>query len=195
MTGGGGKKINNNIPMLSQENARPIEENLRVVPFELEIIKQDFDKRSGELGKKIEQLEEEKMQLVLDVEIHKLKAEKLRKGKNKVEEDLGSLKTDYKKLCMSIRTAGLGKTSNQWRQEIKEEKERLRVQVEELEKSLHQYHNRNSMVELRASVNKIEELKGMIEELETALRNGELQVEILEASNERWKEKLHRSQD
>ncbi|KAK5825695.1 hypothetical protein PVK06_020553 [Gossypium arboreum] len=147
--------------MPSQENARPIEEHLRVVPFELEIIKQDFDKRSRELGKKIEKLEEEKMQLVLDVEIHKLKAEKLRKGKNKSQN----------------------------------EKERLIVRVEELEKSLHQHHNRNSMVELRASLNKIEELKGMIEELETALRNGELQVEILEASNERWKEKLHRSQD
>ncbi|MFQ6649668.1 hypothetical protein Gotur_022894, partial [Gossypium turneri] len=29
---------------------------------------------------------------------------------------------DYKKLCLSIRTAGLGKTSEQWQQEIKEEK-------------------------------------------------------------------------
>ncbi|MBA0731556.1 hypothetical protein Golax_025354 [Gossypium laxum] len=62
------------------------------------------------------------MHLGLDVDIHKLEAEKLRKGKNKAEEDLDSLKTDYKKLCLSIRTTGLGKTSEQWRQEIKEEK-------------------------------------------------------------------------
>ncbi|MFQ6629203.1 hypothetical protein Gotur_006989 [Gossypium turneri] len=86
------------------------------------IIKQDFEKRSSELGKKIEQLEEEKMRLGLDVDIHKLEAEKLRKGKNKAEEDLDSLKMDYKKLHLSIRTADLGKTSEQWRQEIKEEK-------------------------------------------------------------------------
>ncbi|KAK5840350.1 hypothetical protein PVK06_009245 [Gossypium arboreum] len=38
------------------------------------------------------------MRLGLDIDIHKLEAEKLRKGKNKAEEDLDSLKTDYKKL-------------------------------------------------------------------------------------------------
>ncbi|MBA0788888.1 hypothetical protein Gotri_028277, partial [Gossypium trilobum] len=64
----------------------------------------------------------EKMRLGLDVNIHKLEAEKLRKGKNKAEEDLDSLKTDYKKLRLSMRTTGFGKTSEQWRQEIKEER-------------------------------------------------------------------------
>ncbi|MBA0828629.1 hypothetical protein Goarm_013281, partial [Gossypium armourianum] len=55
-----GKRINNNIPASSQENTRPIEEHLQVIPFELKIIKQDFEKRSSELGKKIKNLEEEK---------------------------------------------------------------------------------------------------------------------------------------
>ncbi|KAK5785750.1 hypothetical protein PVK06_040366 [Gossypium arboreum] len=119
-----GKRINDNIPMPSQENARPIEEHLQVIPSKLEIIKQDFEKYIRELGKKIEQLEEEKVWLGLDVNIHKLEAEKLRKAKNKAEEDLDSLKTDYKKLRKSIRTIGLGKTSEQWRQKIKEEKTR-----------------------------------------------------------------------
>ncbi|MBA0661894.1 hypothetical protein Goklo_006121 [Gossypium klotzschianum] len=41
---------------------------------------------------------------------------------NKAEEDLDSLKIDYKKLHSSMRTAGLGKTSEQWHQEIREEK-------------------------------------------------------------------------
>ncbi|MBA0729452.1 hypothetical protein Golax_025995 [Gossypium laxum] len=65
------------------------------------------------------------MRLGLDVDIHKLEAKKLRKGKNKAEEDLNSLKTDYKKLCLSIRTAGLGKTAEQW-QQIKSEGSRVR---------------------------------------------------------------------
>ncbi|MBA0671073.1 hypothetical protein Goklo_024430 [Gossypium klotzschianum] len=103
------KRVNDNIPRPKEECVRSIEEHLQVVPLELEIIKQDFEKRSSELGKKIEQLEEEKMRLGLDVDIHKLEAEKLRKGKHKAEEDLDSLKTDYKKLRLSIRTAGLGK--------------------------------------------------------------------------------------
>ncbi|KAL1135851.1 hypothetical protein V6Z11_A12G201100, partial [Gossypium hirsutum] len=85
------------------------------------------------------------------VDIHKLKAEKLRKGKNKAEEDLDSLKTDYKKLRITIKTAGLGKTSEQWRQEIKEEKARAdhwekrfqdaRVREDTLKKSLLETQN------------------------------------------------------
>ncbi|MBA0878651.1 hypothetical protein Goshw_023999 [Gossypium schwendimanii] len=62
------------------------------------------------------------MQLGLDVDIQRLEADKLRKGKNKAEEDLDSLKTDYKKLRRSIRTSGLGKMLEQWRREIQEEK-------------------------------------------------------------------------
>ncbi|MBA0785343.1 hypothetical protein Gotri_025343 [Gossypium trilobum] len=139
------QRVNDNIPVLNPETARSLEEHLQVLPSEIEIIKQDFEKRSLELGKKIEQLEEEKMQLGLDVDIQKLEAEKLRKGKSKAEEDLDSLKTDYKKLRRSMRTAGLGKTSKQWRQEIQEEKTK--------------HHGRNSAVELKASLRKIKELK------------------------------------
>ncbi|MBA0668207.1 hypothetical protein Goklo_001149, partial [Gossypium klotzschianum] len=43
----------------------------------------------------------------------KLQVEKMKKGENKAEEDLNSLKTDYKKLRLSIRTTGLGKTLEQ----------------------------------------------------------------------------------
>ncbi|KAA3472266.1 hypothetical protein EPI10_022760 [Gossypium australe] len=55
------KRINDNIPVPIQGNTRPIEEQLQVIPTELEIIKQDFERKSRELGKRIEQLEEEKM--------------------------------------------------------------------------------------------------------------------------------------
>ncbi|MBA0672150.1 hypothetical protein Goklo_024867 [Gossypium klotzschianum] len=50
---------------------------------------------------------EEHLQVIpSELEI-KLEAEKMRKGKNKAEEDLDSLKTDYKKLGLSMRTAEL----------------------------------------------------------------------------------------
>ncbi|MFQ6621953.1 hypothetical protein Gotur_002648 [Gossypium turneri] len=58
-------------------------------------------------------MEEENVNLRLDVDVQKLEVEKLRKGKNKAEEDLDDLKTDYKKLHLSMRTDGLGKTSEQ----------------------------------------------------------------------------------
>ncbi|MBA0637325.1 hypothetical protein Godav_026116 [Gossypium davidsonii] len=104
------RRINDNIPEPSRESSQSIEKHLRVVPYELEIIKQDFERRNVELEKKIEQMEEEKMNLRLDVDVQKLEAERLRKGKAKAEEDLDSLKIDYKKLRLSMRTAGLGKT-------------------------------------------------------------------------------------
>ncbi|MBA0754434.1 hypothetical protein Gogos_020709 [Gossypium gossypioides] len=114
--------------------------------------------------------------------------------------------------------------SEQWRQEIKEEKTkadqlekkfqdararesaleknllecrneeaRLKARVAELEKSLHLYCRRNFMIELRASLSKIEKLKGKIEELEDALQNSKLQVELLERCNEQCQEQLHHS--
>ncbi|MBA0670997.1 hypothetical protein Goklo_025138, partial [Gossypium klotzschianum] len=118
------RRIKDNIPKVSQENGQSIEEHLRVIPSELEIIRQDFERINADLEKKIEQMEEEKMNLRLDIDVQKLKTEKLRKGKNKAEEELDSLKTDYKKLCLSMRTAGLGKTSEQWRKEIREERDK-----------------------------------------------------------------------
>ncbi|MBA0870668.1 hypothetical protein Goshw_015648, partial [Gossypium schwendimanii] len=57
-----------------------------------------------------------------------------------------------------------------------------------------QYRSHNSVIELKASLNKIEELKGKIEELEAALQNYELRVELFETNNEHWKEQLQHSQ-
>ncbi|MFQ6629433.1 hypothetical protein Gotur_007251 [Gossypium turneri] len=115
------RRINDNIPKPSQGNSQSIEEHLRVVPFELEIIKQDFERKNTELEKKIEQMEEENMNLRSDMDVQKLEVERLRKGKNKAEEDLDSLKIDYKKLRLSMRNAGLEKSSEQWGKEIRKE--------------------------------------------------------------------------
>ncbi|KAH1098826.1 hypothetical protein J1N35_015747 [Gossypium stocksii] len=52
------RRVNDNIPVPSLEGARPIEEYLRVVPSELEIMKQDFETRSSKFRKQIERLEE-----------------------------------------------------------------------------------------------------------------------------------------
>ncbi|MBA0636517.1 hypothetical protein Godav_029173 [Gossypium davidsonii] len=113
-----GRRINDNIPRPSQGDSQPIEKHLRVVPSELEIIRQDFERRNSKLEKKIEQMEKEKLNLRLDMDVQKLEIEKLRRGENKAEEDLDSLKTDYKKLCLSMRTVRLTKTLEQWHQEI-----------------------------------------------------------------------------
>ncbi|MBA0878294.1 hypothetical protein Goshw_023779 [Gossypium schwendimanii] len=108
-------------------------------------------KRSSELGKKIKKLKEEKIKLRLDVDVQKLEAGKMRKGKHKAEEYLDSLKTYYKKLCLSMRTTGLDALKRDLL-ESQNEKVRLKAQVTELERSLHQYRSRNSAIELKASL-------------------------------------------
>ncbi|MFQ6667275.1 hypothetical protein Gotur_033349, partial [Gossypium turneri] len=64
--------------------------------------------------------------------------------------------------------------------ESQKEKGELKDRVTELERSLRQYQNRSSAIELRASLSKIEEMKKRIEELETTLQNCEIQIECLE---------------
>ncbi|MBA0671223.1 hypothetical protein Goklo_024703 [Gossypium klotzschianum] len=164
-------------------------------------------------------MEEEKMNLRLDADVQKLEMERLRKRKARAEEDLECLKTDYKQLRLSMRTAGLGKTSEQWREEIQEEKNKadrwerrfqevqtqndtlrkslsgnqkekgeLENRVTELEGSLHQHRNRNFVMELKASLNRIEEMKEGIEELEAALRSCEIRIKYLESNEDRQTE-------
>ncbi|KAL1134584.1 hypothetical protein V6Z11_A12G112500 [Gossypium hirsutum] len=161
------KRVNDNIPRPSSENARPMGEQLQVAPSEFEIIRQDFEKKSSKIRKKIEQLEEGKMHLRLDADVQRSGAEKWRKGKTKAEEDLDSLKTDYKKLRLSMRTAGLGKTSEQWRHEIREEK----ANTDWLERKFREAQARNKDLEKSLSESKNErcELRARVEELEKSL--------------------------
>ncbi|MBA0880138.1 hypothetical protein Goshw_023950 [Gossypium schwendimanii] len=115
----------------------------------------------------------------------KLEVERLRKGKAKAEEDLKILKTDYKKLRSSMRTAGLGKTSEQWREEIQEEKNK----ADRWERRFQEVQN--FVLELKSSLNRIDEMKERIEELETTLRNCEIRIEYLEANEDHQNEQLH----
>ncbi|MBA0881382.1 hypothetical protein Goshw_016907, partial [Gossypium schwendimanii] len=84
-------------------------------------------------------MEEEKTNLRLDMDVQKLEIEKLRKEKNKAEGDLDSLKTDYKRLRCSMKAAGLGKTSEQWYQEIQEEN----IKADRWERKFHEAQMRN----------------------------------------------------
>ncbi|MFQ6661442.1 hypothetical protein Gotur_029608 [Gossypium turneri] len=157
------RRINDNTPKLSQENSQSIEEHLRVIPSELEIIRRDFERKNTDLEKKIEQMEAEKMNLRLDIDVQKLENKKLKKEKNKAEEELESQK----------------------------EKGELKDRVVVLEGCLRQYQNRNLAIELKASLSKIEEMKKRIEELEMVLQNCEIQIKHLKANESRNNEQLH----
>ncbi|MBA0879265.1 hypothetical protein Goshw_023992 [Gossypium schwendimanii] len=145
------RRINDNKHKLSLKNSQLIDEHLWIIPSELEIIKQDFERKNTDLEKKIEQIEEEKMNLRLDIDVQKLDNEKLRKGKNKVEKELDSLMTDYKKLP-----------------EIQEEKDK----ADRWEQKFQEMQMRNDALEKSLSESQREkgELKDKVTELERSLR-------------------------
>ncbi|KAK5771276.1 hypothetical protein PVK06_047466 [Gossypium arboreum] len=158
--------------------ARSLEESLRVIPSELEVMKQEFERKNSKLEKRIEKLEEEKMCLSLDVDVQKMKVEKVKKEKRKIEEDRDDLKMHYKKA-----------------QALEKENQGLKTKVAELGQSLHHHRSRNFGIELKASLNKIEEMKHDIGGLEAALQDCELRIEQFEAREEQWKGELHHLQD
>ncbi|MFQ6661269.1 hypothetical protein Gotur_029483 [Gossypium turneri] len=160
------RRINDNTPKLNQEDNQSIEDHLRVIPSELEIIRQDFERRNTDLEKRIEKMEAKKTNLRLDIDVQKLENKKLKKEKNKAEEELESQK----------------------------EKGELKDRVVVLEGFLCQYQNRNLAKELKASLSKIEEMKKRIEGLETVLQNCEIQIKHLKAKESRNNEQLHHFQ-
>ncbi|KAG8497246.1 hypothetical protein CXB51_008469 [Gossypium anomalum] len=189
------KRVNDNVPRPSLENTQHMVEQLRVIPSELEIIRQDFEKKSSELEKKIKQLEEEKMHLKLDANVQKSEAEKWKKGKTQAEEDLAGLKTDYKKLRLSMRTAGLGKTSEQWRHEIREEKTKADRWERKFREA--QILNEDLKKRLSESKNEQDELRARTAELEKSLhqyRNRNTIIE-LRASLSKIEEMKGRKED
>ncbi|MFQ6654599.1 hypothetical protein Gotur_025516 [Gossypium turneri] len=95
-------------------------------------------------------MEEEKMNLRLDMDVQKLETEKLRKWKNK-EEKIKADRWERKFQKAQIRNETLEKSLL----ESRNEKGKLKARVAELEKTLHQYQNRNSAIELRGSLDKI----------------------------------------
>ncbi|KAK5833192.1 hypothetical protein PVK06_017007 [Gossypium arboreum] len=187
-----GRRINDNIPKPSVERARPIEKYLQVMPLELEIMKQEFERKNLELEKRIGKLEEEKMYLSLDVDVQKMEVKKERKEKRKIKEDQDDLKEHYKKAQKEVQEEKA--KAEYWERmfqemqsqnlELEEENKGLKTKVTELGRSLHWHRNHDPTVELN-------ELKSKVEDLEVALHDGELRIEQLKAREDYLKGELH----
>ncbi|KAH1098825.1 hypothetical protein J1N35_015746 [Gossypium stocksii] len=152
------------------------------------------------------------MHLRLDADVQKLEAEKLRKEKMKVEEDRDDLKIQYKKIQLGNKKFGRkepeptngrrgskkfkhGTSLERSLAKSQKEKSGLKARVAELGRSLHQHRSCNSAIELKASLNQIEEMKDKIGRLESALQNCELRIEQLKVREGHWKEELHHFQE
>ncbi|XP_012480772.1 uncharacterized protein LOC105795631 [Gossypium raimondii] len=105
----------------------------------------------------------------------------IQEEKNKADE--------WERRCQEIQAQN--ETLKKSLSENQKEKGKLENRVTELEGYLNRHRNRNSVMELRASLNRIEEMKERTEELEAALRNYEIWIEYLEANEDRQTEHLH----
>ncbi|XP_040932090.1 uncharacterized protein [Gossypium hirsutum] len=180
------------------------------MPSELEIMKQEFERKNLELEKRIAKLEEEKMYLSLDIDVQKMEVKKERKEKRKIEEDRDDLKEHYKKAQVSLRRAKIEGSSNQLQKEVQEGK----VRVEYWEKNFQEMQSRNLALEeenkgLKSKVtelgrslrwhrnhdskDELKELKSKVEDLEAAFEEGKLQIEQLETQRDYLKGELHQS--
>ncbi|XP_040947343.1 uncharacterized protein [Gossypium hirsutum] len=79
--------------------------------------------------------------------------------------------------------------------ESQKEKGELKDRVIVLERSLRQYRSRNSTIELKASLSKIEEMEKIIEELEMELQNYEILIKHLKANESHSNEHVHHFQN
>ncbi|MFQ6654022.1 hypothetical protein Gotur_025155, partial [Gossypium turneri] len=109
-------------------------------------------------------MEAEKTNLRLDIDVQKLENERLKKEKNKADEELEEKdkadKWEQRFQEMQRRNEALEKSLSESQKEKGELKDRVIV----LERSLRQYRSRNSAIELKASLSKIDEIKKRIEE-------------------------------
>ncbi|KAK8565690.1 hypothetical protein V6N12_059245 [Hibiscus sabdariffa] len=218
------RRLGDSTPVTNQECNIPIEEHLQVNPSEMEMAKQDFERKYFEMERQILGLMNEKSQLKFQVESQEREMERLRKGKNKADEDLSGLQHDYKKLCASARYAGLGKSPLKWKTEIQEEKNkanhwekryretssrRFVLEQELIEQRAENINLRGHVIELEDSFlehsnqssavkEENELLKSQIDDMETALQDYQGKIENFEEirkwNDQHWQAKLERSQ-
>ncbi|KAG8489920.1 hypothetical protein CXB51_015418 [Gossypium anomalum] len=86
------------------------------MPFELEMVRQEFEQEKAKMSRDLSALQEEYYQLKIDVQIEKSKTEKVQKEAEVIRNDLRDLNMENKKLRGTIKNSGLGKSSAEWKE-------------------------------------------------------------------------------
>ncbi|MBA0586088.1 hypothetical protein Gorai_016842, partial [Gossypium raimondii] len=118
------KKVNDNILVPSQEDTRPIEEHLQVIPYELEIIKQEFGKKSSEAGLRARVAELEKSlhqycscNSAIELSVSLTKIDELKGKIGELESVLQNCK---------LRVEFLGKNNEHWKEQLQRSQGQVR---------------------------------------------------------------------
>ncbi|KAL1173356.1 hypothetical protein V6Z11_A05G407200 [Gossypium hirsutum] len=168
------------------------------VPSELEMARQEFEREKAKMSRDLSVLQEENYQLKIDVQIERSRIEKVQKEAEVVRNDLRDLHLENKKLRGTIKNSGLGKSSEEWKDEIsnikggmefwkgkaKKEEEKAARAMMELKKKNVEYEAVST--EVMTSRSKCQELKERIRDLEDILQDRQQQLDtLLEALGEK----------
>ncbi|KAK8559958.1 hypothetical protein V6N12_012769 [Hibiscus sabdariffa] len=209
-------RINDTIPLPNQGQNIPMEDHLRVVPSEADMLR-------TELARVEDMIEKMGLQQSRDLFLAKQEVDKFageaehatkKYSKLKIEYDIQN--ADFKKLEASVKHMELRKTPAEWRQEIRQAEERQkslnkRELEDERENSRRLVENekrkgkqtRDEYTELQAGRDKIERLEKEVKDLWELVQTCQINIQVLEdikkGGNDYWfthlRDAAHRFQE
>ncbi|XP_052882736.1 uncharacterized protein LOC128291595 [Gossypium arboreum] len=162
------------------------------------MVRLEFEREKAKMSQDLNALQEENYELKIDVQIERSKAEKVQKEVEVVRNDLRDLHLENKKLRVTIKNSGLGKSSAEWKEKLnnirggmefwkgraKKEEEKAARAMMELRKKNVEYEAVSA--EVMTSRSKRQELKERIRDLEDMLQDRQQQLDtLLEALEEK----------
>ncbi|KAE8662571.1 No pollen germination related 2 [Hibiscus syriacus] len=119
---------NENIPLPDQNEDISMEDRIKVVPSEIEILRAEFEAEREGWSKELEQMRQDKAMLGVDIDFHSSQCAMLRKDKEKGEDEYRALQKNYQELYKSRKSSGPSQSTVQMTRELNIEKR----QVEDL---------------------------------------------------------------
>ncbi|KAE8684791.1 hypothetical protein F3Y22_tig00111105pilonHSYRG00444 [Hibiscus syriacus] len=116
---------NENIPLPDKNEDISMEDRIKVVPSEIEILRAEFEAERDGWSKELEQMRQDKAMLGVDIDFHSSQCAMLRKDKEKGEDEYRALQKDYQELYKSRKASGPSQSTVQMTRELNIEKRRV----------------------------------------------------------------------
>ncbi|KAE8734999.1 hypothetical protein F3Y22_tig00000538pilonHSYRG00072 [Hibiscus syriacus] len=116
---------NENIPLPDQKEDISMEDRIKVVPSEIEILRAEFKAEREGWSKELEQMRQDKAMLGVDIDFHSSQCAMLRKDKEKVDDEFRALQKNYQELYKSRKVSGSSQATIQMTRELNIEKSRV----------------------------------------------------------------------
>ncbi|KAE8691542.1 DNA-repair protein UVH3, putative isoform 1 [Hibiscus syriacus] len=171
---------NENIPLPDQNEDISMEDRIKVVPSEIEILRAEFEVEREGWSRELEQMRRDKAMLGVDIDFHSSQCAMLRENKEKVDGEFRALKKNYQELYKSRKASGPSQSTVQMTRELNIEKRR----VEDLKGK-----NSRLLKSLEKGKQKMEDFEGFESEMNQLIAELETRGQKIEKFNiekEKW---------